>query len=47
MPESADKASFYVPFCIMVSNDTEARTIALLEQNNYFGLAKEHVDIVK
>jgi UDP-sugar pyrophosphorylase len=31
----------------MVSDDTESRTIALLESNNYFGLKKEHVDIVK
>ncbi len=39
--------TFYVPFCIMVSNDTEARTIALLERAKYFGLPKEHFDIVK
>jgi len=31
----------------MVSSDTEAKTIALLEANNYFGLAKHQVDIVK
>jgi UDP-sugar pyrophosphorylase len=39
--------SFYVPFGIMVSDDTHERTVALLESNNYFGLKKEHVDIVK
>lgn len=39
--------SFYVPLAIMVSNDTHDRTIALLESHNYFGLKKEHVEIVK
>lgn len=31
----------------MVSDDTKARTVALLEKNNYFGLGKDRVDIVK
>lgn len=31
----------------MVSDDTHDRTIALLEANNYFGLGKDRVDIVK
>ena len=31
----------------MVSDDTNDRTIKLLEENNYFGLNKDHVDIVK
>jgi UDP-sugar pyrophosphorylase len=31
----------------MVSDDTHDRTIALLEKYNYFGLNKEHVDIMK
>ena len=39
--------SFYVPFGIMVSDDTHDRTVALLEQNGYFGLKKEHVEIMK
>lgn len=39
--------SFYVPFGIMVSDDTHDRTIALLEKHNYFGLGKDRVDIVK
>jgi UDP-sugar pyrophosphorylase len=34
-------ADFYVPLGIMVSDDTHDRTVALLEQNGYFGLAKE------
>jgi len=42
-----DKANFYVPFCIMVSDDTHDRTIALLEKFNYFGLGKDRVDIIK
>lgn len=31
----------------MVSDDTHDRTLALLEAHNYFGLKKEHVEIVK
>jgi UDP-sugar pyrophosphorylase len=31
----------------MVSNDTESRTIDYLEKNNYFGMKKEHISIVK
>jgi len=46
LPEK-DHASFYVPFAIMVSDDTHDRTIALLEKNDYFGLGKDKVDIVK
>jgi len=42
-----ERANFYVPFCIMVSDDTHDRTIALLEKHNYFGLGKHRVDIVK
>jgi len=38
---------FYVPFCIMVSGDTQAKTVALLEANDYFGLGKDRVDIIK
>ena len=42
-----DKASFYVPFAIMVSDDTYDRTVQLLESHNYFGLEKDRVDIIK
>ena len=31
----------------MVSDDTQSKTLALLEANNYFGMKKEHIDIVK
>jgi UDP-sugar pyrophosphorylase len=46
IPES-EREAFYVPFCIMVSGDTHDRTIALLEKNDWFGLGKDRVDIVK
>lgn len=42
-----DKDNFYVPFAIMVSSDTHDRTVELLEKNNYFGLGKDRVDIIK
>jgi UDP-sugar pyrophosphorylase len=35
-----DRKNFYVPFCIMTSDDTYSRTMELLEKNNYFGLGK-------
>ena len=38
---------FFVPLCIMVSDDTHDRTIKILEENHYFGLDKSHVDLVK
>jgi len=44
---SLDAATFYVPFAIMVSDDTHDRTVALLEKNNWFGLGKDRIDIVK
>ena len=40
-------ADFYVPLGIMVSDDTHDRTVKILEDNNYFGLDKAHVDLVK
>ena len=36
-----------VPFIIMVSEDTNAKTRASLEANNFFGLKKEQVHILK
>ncbi|MEE9369223.1 MAG: UTP--glucose-1-phosphate uridylyltransferase [Pontiella sp.] len=36
-----------VPFVIMVSKDTAAKTHASLEANNYFGLQKEQVHILQ
>ena len=38
---------FYIPFCIMTSGDTNEKTISLLENNDYFGLRKDQVTIVK
>ena len=38
---------FFVPLCIMTSDDTHDRTVKLLEENDYFGLDKQHVDLVK
>jgi len=43
----AQKKDFYVPFCIMTSDDTYGRTMELLEKFNYFGLGKDKIDIVK
>jgi UDP-sugar pyrophosphorylase len=31
----------------MVSDDTESRTVSLLEKNDYFGLGKDCIDIIK
>lgn len=39
--------SFYIPLCIMVSDDTHDRTIQLLKKYNYFGLKKDSINIVK
>ena len=36
-----------VPFIIMTSEDTNAKTVASLEANNWFGLKKEQVHILK
>ena len=36
-----------VPFIIMVSDDTDAKTRASLEANNWFGLKKEQIHILK
>jgi UDP-sugar pyrophosphorylase len=38
---------FHLPLCIMTSADTNAGTVALLEQNNYFGMKKESVTIIQ
>jgi UDP-N-acetylglucosamine pyrophosphorylase len=43
----SDDASFFVPLCIMVSDDTHDRTVKILEENDFFGLDKTHVDLVK
>lgn len=38
MMPAEEQTGFHVPFCIMVSNDTHDRTMALLQANDYFGL---------
>ena len=47
LDSSVDKTSFFIPLAIMVSDDTHDRTLHLLEKNNYFGLERNHVDLVK
>ncbi len=39
--------NFYIPFCIMTSDDTHKLTVEILENNNYFGKPKEQITIVK
>lgn len=36
-----------LPLCIMTSNDTNANTVKLLEENNYFGMSKDQLVIVQ
>ena len=36
-----------IPLAIMVSDDTNTLTIKLLEENNYFGMPKEQITIMK
>ena len=36
-----------IPLAIMTSGDTHDRTLALLEENNYFGMAAGQVSLVK
>lgn len=38
---------FFVPLGIMVSDDTNQRTLALLESNDYYGMRKDQVFIMK
>lgn len=35
-----------IPFVIMTSGDTHARTLQLLEESNYFGLAREQIHVL-
>ena len=36
-----------IPFLIMTSGDTHEKTIELLEKNNYYGMQKDQITIVK
>jgi len=47
LDKSKDPKDFYVPLCIMVSDDTHDRTMKLLEREAYFGMDPSHIDIVK
>ena len=38
---------WFIPLCIMTSDDTHKKTVELLEKNNNFGLKKEQISIVK
>ena len=39
--------NWFIPLCIMTSDDTHKKTVELLEKNNNFGLKKEQISIVK
>ena len=39
--------NWFIPLCIMTSDDTHRKTVELLEKNNNFGLKKEQITIVK
>ena len=39
--------NWFIPLCIMTSDDTHKKTVELLEKNNNFGLKKEQITIVK
>ncbi len=45
--EARMEAPCPVPFIIMVSQDTAAKTLTTLEDNDYFGLKKEQIHILK
>ena len=45
--EARMKKPMPVPFIIMTSDDTNAKTVAALEANHWFGLKKEQVHILK
>lgn len=39
--------NWFLPFCIMTSGDTHDKTVALLNENDNFGLKKKQITIVK
>lgn len=45
--KAAGKDNVLIPLAIMVSDDTEARTLDLLERSSYFGLGREQVVLLK
>jgi UDP-sugar pyrophosphorylase len=46
LPENQREA-FYIPLCIMTSGDTHEKTQSLLETQNYFGMKKGQITLVK
>lgn len=44
-PQAKSGAKSPLPFAIMTSDDTHARTKALLEEHKFFGLAKHQVSL--
>ena len=46
LPE-AEKAGFYIPLCIMTSDDTHKTTVEILEKNKHYGKPVHHISIVK
>lgn len=41
------KADWYIPLCIMTSDDTHEKTVHLLKEHNNFGLRDNQIEIVK
>ena len=39
--------NWFIPLCIMTSGDTHDKTVELLEENDYFGLKKNQIVLVK
>jgi len=46
LPE-AERAKFYIPLCIMTSDDTHKGTLELLEKNKHYGKPADQITIVK
>ncbi len=44
--ETVDE-SWFIPLCIMTSDDTEKKTVKMLEDNKYFGMREGQIRIVK
>jgi len=45
--QKATNASKPLPLVMMTSDDTHSRTVELLEKNNYFGMLKEQITLLK
>ena len=40
-------SNWYIPFCIMTSEDTHDKTISFLEENSYFGMKEDQITFLK